>query len=100
MAVGKVMFRQEHGVVSAVKNAVDGWKTRNGFTPGALLLQGVERFEELKVLVAMSVDAYVAQYDSVAERAIIPGFQGMEKETARFNALRYKQELDMLRYHV
>jgi hypothetical protein len=60
MAMARIHYRQDYGVVNAVEKAADEWKTRNSSTSQELLPQGVERFEELKVLVARSVDVYVA----------------------------------------
>jgi hypothetical protein len=49
MAMARIHYRQDYGVVNAVEKAVDDWKIRNCFTSQELLLQGVEKFEELKV---------------------------------------------------
>jgi soluble P-type ATPase len=54
----------------------------------------------VRALVAKSVDAYVAQYDSAAAVAELLEFRGMDKEIAVWDALRYKQAVGMLRYHV
>ena len=98
--MARILYRQDYGTVNAVADAVSTWKIYNSFTSQDLLLQGVERFDDLKASVARSVDAYVTQYDSTAEREMLPEFRGMDKETAIWDAVRYNQAVDMLKCQV
>jgi hypothetical protein len=103
MSAFAIIRRQEEAIMETVEDADANWKNNHGYSSQDMLLQGVERIDDLRSWVVIGLDGCIdgwnARYDQDAELADFPKSDSTRDEIIHLE-IRKKQERFMLQYSV
>jgi hypothetical protein len=98
-----IIRRQEEAIMETVEDAVANWKNNHGYSSQDMLLQGMERIDDLRSWVVIGfdgcIDGWNARYDQDVALADFSKSDSTRDEIIRLE-IRKKQERFMLQYSV